>query len=304
MGPRRGGDLQGIHDGGGGVSTYSDLESSVHGGRPVELFRFVHGSTVWTYSSGPEVEHGGETYAHFPIGRDEMQQVKELSKSPLEVLIPRTSELSLLYLAGQPEHVVALTVFRMHVGASDSPIVYWKGRVVSVDWPDPATAKLSCESVFTSMKRPGLRARYQRMCRHALYSEQCGVNKAAYAVAGTVTAIDSARTVVTIHEASGYANGYFNGGFLALADGTMRYIAAHSGSSITLGNPAPILADYVGATGYGKNYGRVYGGSDLVLYPGCGRNRSTCQNKFGNILNFGGWPWIPLRNPFDGRSLV
>lgn len=286
------------------MSTYSDLESSVHGGRPVELFRFVHGSQVWTYSSGPEIEHGGETYAAIPIGRDDMQQTKELHKSPLEVLIPRTSELSLLYLAGNPEHVITVTVFRLHVGASDAPIVYWKGRIVSCDWPDPATASLKCESVFTSLKRPGLRARYQRMCRHALYSEQCGVDKAAYAVAGTVSAINAARTVVTIPEADAYDDGYFLGGFLALADGTMRTISAHVGSSLTLASPAPILAGYVGATGYGKSYGNFYGGSDLVIYPGCGRNRETCQNKFGNILNFGGWPWIPSRNPFDGRSLV
>lgn len=285
------------------MSTYSALESSAHGGRPVELFRFVHGSQVWTYSSGPEIVYNGETYVAFPIGRDDMQQTKELHKSPLEVLIPRTSELSLLYLAGNPEHVITLTVFRLHIGASDGPIVYWKGRVVSVDWPDPATAKLVCESVFTSLKRPGLRARYQRMCRHALYSSQCGVDKADYAVAGTVSAINAARTVVTIPEAAGYADGYFLGGFLALADGTMRFISAHSGPSITLASPAPALAQYVGTTGYGQGYGVGYGAA-LTIYPGCARNRETCKNRFNNILNFGGWPWIPSRNPFDGRSLV
>jgi len=285
------------------MSTYSDLESSTHGGRPIELFRFVHGGQVWTYSSGPEIVYNGETYAAFPIGRDDMQQTKELHKSPLGVLIPRTSELSLLYLGGNPEHVITLTVFRLHIGASDGPVVYWKGRIVSCDWPDPATASLQCESVFTSLKRPGLRARYQRMCRHALYSEQCGVNKTAYAVAGTVSAINASRTVVTIPEAAGYADGYFMGGFLALEDGTMRFISSHAGSSITLGNPAPVLADFVGLTGYGRGYGVGYGAA-LTIYPGCARNRGTCSAKFSNILNFGGWPWMPLRNPFDGRSLV
>jgi uncharacterized phage protein (TIGR02218 family) len=286
------------------MSTYSGLEASAHGGRPVELFRFVHGSQVWTYSTGPEVEYGGETYAAFAVGRDDMGQAKELHKSALQVLLPRTCELSLLYLAGSPESVVTLTVYRQHIGASDGPIVYWKGRVVSVEWPDQVTASLTCESVFTSLKRPGLRARYQRMCRHALYSEQCGVDKADYAVPGTVSAVDSTHTAVTIPEAAGYDDGYFLGGFLALADGTMRFISAHSGSSITLANPAPVLADLVGLGGYGEDYGQYYGGIGLVIYPGCGRDRTTCNDRFANVLNFGGWPWIPKRNPFDGRSLV
>lgn len=285
------------------MSTYSNLETSAHGGRPVELFRFVLGGQVWTYSSGPEIAYNGETYAAFPVGRDDIQQTKELGKSPLEVLLPRTCELSLLYLAGQPEHVVTLTVFRTHVGAA-GVVVYWKGRVVSVDWPDPATAKLVCESVFTSLKRPGLRARYQRMCRHALYSPQCGVDKAIYAVAGVATAINAAGTVVTVPEAAGYANGYFLGGLLETSDGAARFISAHSGGSISIASPSQSMLTQVSLSGYGRGYGDYYGGVPVTIYPGCGRNRDTCQSRFGNILNFGGWPWIPKRNPFDGRSLL
>jgi len=269
------------------MSTYSELEVSVHGGRPVELFRFVHGPTVWTYSSGPEIDYNGETYVAFPIGRDDMQQTKELHKSPLEVLIPRTSELSLLYLAGNPEHIITLTVFRVHVGASDGPVVYWKGRIVSADWPDNVTASLKCESVFTSLKRPGLRARYQRPCRRALYETGCNVDKAAYAVAGTVSAINAAKTVLTVAAADALADGWYSGGMVETPTGGFLFVTSHSGSSLTLANPCSLAV------------------SDAVtIYPGCARNRETCKNKFNNILNFGGWPWIPSRNPFDGRSLV
>ena len=269
------------------MSTYSDLESSAHGGRPVELFRFVHGGQVWTCSSGPEVDYNGETYAAFPIGRSDMQQTKELHKSPLEVLIPRTSELSLLYLARNPEHIITLTVFRLHVGASDAPVVYWKGRIVSVDWPDPATASLKCESMFTSLKRPGLRARYQRMCRHALYSDQCGVSKAAYAVPGAISAINAARTVLTVTAAAALEDGWFSGGMVETPTGGFLFVPRHAGAQLTLASPCTLAV------------------SDAVtLYPGCARGRQACKNKFNNILNFGGWPWIPSRNPFDGRSLV
>lgn len=269
------------------MSTYSDFEESTHDGRPVELFRFAHGTTVWTYSSGPEMDHGGETYLAFPIGREGMAQTKELHKSSLEVVLPRTCEISLLFLAGNPEAVVTLTVFRAHVGASDGPIVYWKGRVVSVEWPDPATAKLSCESVFTSLKRPGLRARYQRMCRHALYSTQCGVDKAAYAVTGTVVDVTNSGRNIEVAEAAAQDDGWFTGGMVQTPSGGYLFIVGHSGETVSLANPCILEQD-----------------DEVVLYPGCARSREACSEKFDNILNFGGWPWIPLRNPFDGRSIV
>lgn len=268
------------------MTTYSELESSIHGGRPVDLFRFVYGSQVWTCSSGPEIEYNGETYAMFAVGRDEIGQTQELHKSGLNVVLPRTCELSMLYLVGNPEAVVTLTVYRLHVGASDGPIVYWKGRVVSVEWSG-AEARLTCESVFTSLKRPGLRARYQRMCRHALYSDQCGVSKAAYAIAGAVSAINAARTVLTVTAAAALEDGWFSGGMVETPSGGFLFVTRHAGSSLTLANPCALAV------------------SDAVtLYPGCARGRQACNNKFNNILNFGGWPWIPSRNPFDGRTLV
>jgi hypothetical protein len=36
----------------------------------------------------------------------------------------------------------------------------------------------------------------------------------------------------------------------------------------------------------------------VSYYPGCDRTRLTCSLKFGNIANFGGFPWVPQKNPF------
>ena len=48
-------------------------------------------------------------------------------------------------------------------------------------------------------------------------------------------------------------------------------------------------------------------GSERDLHqiaPGCDLRRDTCKAKFGNLLNFGGFPDIPGRNPFGGTSIV
>lgn len=269
------------------MTTYSELESSIHGGRPVELFRFVHGADIWTYSNGPEITYNGETYISFPIGRDgELEQTNELHKSPFGVLIPRTSPISMLYLTGYPEHIMSLTIFRQHHGATGT-VVYWKGRVTSADRPDDVTCRLTCEPIFTRLKQPGLRARYSRQCRHSLYRPECGVDKDDFAVAGTVAAISANKKALTVNAADALADGWFQGGMLATPTGGFLFIASHAGATITLQNPCGLAV-----------------GSAVTLYPGCNLSRETCKNKFDNILNFGGQPWIPLRNLFDGRSVV
>jgi hypothetical protein len=60
----------------------------------------------------------------------------------------------------------------------------------------------------------------------------------------------------------------------------------------------------VAGNGYGKNYGGYYGGVPLTLYPGCDHLKATCLAKFDNLPNYGGFPYIPARNPLDGRSIV
>jgi hypothetical protein len=42
----------------------------------------------------------------------------------------------------------------------------------------------------------------------------------------------------------------------------------------------------------------------VEIAPGCDLRRDTCKAKFGNLLNFGGFPDIPGRNPFGGTSIM
>ena len=54
------------------------------------------------------------------------------------------------------------------------------------------------------------------------------------------------------------------------------------GSGLTLIYPAPLTP-----------------GETVSLYPGCDHTLQTCHGRFNNAENFGGFPWIPRRNPFN-----
>jgi hypothetical protein len=43
---------------------------------------------------------------------------------------------------------------------------------------------------------------------------------------------------------------------------------------------------------------------DAEIAPGCDLRRDTCAGRFNNLLNFGGFPDIPGRNPFGGTGII
>ncbi len=257
-------------------------------------------SKVWTYTSGDTaITFMGETYEPIPLGRSEVEIKQELSRANLEIRLDLDNVMGKRWLHDLVETPIGLTIFEM--GEDGEVGVVWKGRLLGVK-PTMSEIVLNFESVFTSLRRPGLRARYQRSCRHMLYSRGCGISKDAWAVNGVPTNVNG--NVVTVPEAANYPAGYFTTGMLEGPDGTLRFIVAHSESQLTLIRPFVSLAKALTLDGYGLSYGQYYGGVGVRLFPGCDRTRNTCLNRFNNLNNYGGFDWIPLRNPFDGSSII
>ncbi|HSH42876.1 MAG TPA: phage BR0599 family protein [Arenicellales bacterium] len=267
--------------------------------RPAELYRFTQGEQVWTYTSADAaIEHNGETYEPAALGRSALEQTAEINRANISITLPRTNPVAALFLADSPEAITALTVLRQE---QDSTLTLWKGRAASAQ-ASASEVSIEFESIFTSLRRPGLRARYQRACRHTLYGRGCNVDKTAFAVPGRLA--DLSEATATVPVAAEYDDGTFYGGMLETDSGVLRFILAHEGEQLTLARPIAELAEAFAASGYGRSYGMYYGGVAVTLYPGCDRSRATCDTRFDNIENFGGFPWIPGRNPFDGNSIV
>lgn len=267
--------------------TYATVEASAHSGNPVLLFSFTTGSTTWRRTNaGANVTYGGNTYTASPLTTTDFTVTGEMRKDALKITFPRDDSFVTQFLGYGPDLVTTVTVYRGHV-SDGSFITYWKGRVISSRAQD-SSVTLECENVFSSLRRTGLRARYQRTCRHALYSTACGVDKTSFDVSGTATA--AAGLSVTVTEASSQADGWWVGGMLASADGTLRLITAHTGTSLTLSRPILSLQSYITA----------HGSASVTLYPGCDHTMGAngCA-KFSNVTNFGGFPWIPTKNPFN-----
>lgn len=257
-----------------------------------ELYRFSEqgSATIWAYTSGNEqLDYNGDTYIPAKISRTEVESKNELSRANIEIQVPLTNEAGLRWLRDNGELLVGLTVFERDRSGTHN--VVWKGRLTGVV-PGMTAITMRFESIFTSMRRPGLRARYQRSCRHALYGRGCNLDPEDFATVGECT--DVTADVVTVTEAASQPDGYYLGGMLRSPDGVLSYIIGHTGTAITLQRVSASLLDAV-AGGYPFS---------VTLYPGCSHDRATCAAKFDNLLNYGGFDYIPQINPMGGSSIV
>lgn len=314
--------------------SYWAIEESAKEGNPIELYHFQAQGVSWRYTSADKhiymAGHGQDesppsenyydiyfdenVYVSVPITRNDIDQTNDISKSDLEVTVARNNPLAGLFILNAPETVTSLTIYRGHklVGSADvspefspeySPgdefvpdrfestdfITVWKGRVVTVSFAGDE-AKFNCESVFTSLKRYGLLAKYQYICRHPLYSAgRCNVSKESYLHTGEIGEIDG--LLLAIHGVDGQPNGWYVGGYIQIGQFVHRHIVGHEGNVVKINKP--LSPD-------------IEVGMSANIYAGCDHSLATCRDKFDNLLNFGGFPFIPLINPFSdlGNALV
>lgn len=266
--------------------TYAAVETSIQSGRPVELYEFLYGATAYRYTSADgDVVYGGNTYSAVPIARGAVEATHEVARLALEITCTRELPVLEPFAVSPPEEVVLITLRRLHAGDGEA-IIMWMGRVLNVTLNN-AAAEIHCESVYTSLKRVGLRRLYQKSCPHVVYGTGCGLARATYKATKTVSTVVG--TTITVGSI-GAVDGYYAGGYLEWSSGGVshrRSIHSQTGGAVVIGFPIPGMA-----------------ASDSVdLYPGCDHTLSTCNGKFSNSDNYGGMPFFPSKNPFAGVAI-
>ena len=281
--------------------TFPAYEGSREDGDPIQLFLFRWGAggegERYAYTDHTEeltVDHGGSvgevTYEPVPIERSNIESNGTLDKTALRINTDIGTGLAELFRVYPPPGVVNLVIRQGHVSDEDSEfVVTWVGRVVAAKRQGSELA-LSGEPISTSMRRPGLRATYGYGCRHVLYGPHCQADKPSKTVSATVAAIVGA----TIELAPGWEGAFDPGKFLRgviewpSEGGTTdsRMITRVSGDTLSLSGIPNGLS--------------VSDSVDVVL--GCNHKAyaeqgGDCLPLHDNILNYGGFPTIPTKNP-------
>lgn len=269
--------------------TFDLIERSQESGVPVELYEFKYGpnsSNYYLYTNADSnVSNGGRTYTAIPIKRERYSSSGAMDKSALKIRMPVETDISDIFREYPPTQPVTLVIKQGHFSDTDEQfLAVWSGRVLSVA-KEGRENVLTCESTIISLKRPGLRRNFQYACPYVLYSSACGSNKDAKTIDTSVASIDGGKIVLATGWHGPYAPRHFSGGMLEWTTSNGKEVRTilkvdESTNSITVIGPFRDL-------GVGDPVKAILGCNHLV--EGC--------NVHGNILNYGGQPWIPLKNP-------
>ena len=264
--------------------TYATTEVTAQGGNPYFLYTFTKGLTINRFTShDQDVTYGGNTYTASAIRHQGVNTTGQIERVTIDVLFPKSDTFAQTYFSPDYSDVITLTILRGHHTDADTQVM-WKGRVISYEAMYDEI-KITCESIQTTMRRAGLRGKFQRTCRHSLYSDQCGVDLGTESITATVDAISGLSVTLSFASSDETADGYFRGGIL-IKGTEYGYITSDVGNVVTLQYAVPGLAV----------------SDSISVAPGCDLSQATCVSKFNNIVNFGGFPYIPDGNPFGGNG--
>jgi uncharacterized phage protein (TIGR02218 family) len=270
---------------------FETYENSVEGSRPVELYIFTYQSQVYRYTSDSEdIEVLGAEYTNMPgLARGPIEDTGSVSKSSLNITAPIDFPPSLLFEVYPPSGVVTLEIRRVQRSDLTDPKTFWLGRVLNATWSTGAS-QLMCESLFTRLKQPGLRRIYSKNCPHLLYGEECRADPDAFVELVVLDGVATDGFSISAPAIDAQPDGYFDGGMMKWDNSgeiISRGITTHIGDSVTLTHPI------VGLTA----------GQTIQMFPGCDRTKPVCVAKFNNVVNYGGFPYIPQKNPFGQNSV-
>ncbi len=267
--------------------TFDADESSVESSRPVELYKFAQGNDDFLYTSAEDdITIGLDVYRAIPIRRTAPVQGAEDRDRDIQVVVPATDSFVQQYILVVPGQRATLTIqrFQRPTGTSELVLIF-KGIVQSV-----AFNKLGREAIISVLpiesatSRPIPRFTYMGLCNHVLYDARCKVVETNFDFFGTASAFDSATNVLTVPGLNAESDGFYDGGFVLFSSiNDFRLILSHTGNDITLLLPFP----------------ETVVGENVTVFAGCDHTLATCKTKFDNVLNYGGFQFVPTANPFE-----
>lgn len=278
------------------MADYPAFEEGVATGQPNELYEFVVGTQTFRYTSGEDIVLVGATeYEPNPIRRSKIEDGPDKRNIDFSVTLPTSDPLSQLFLGILPGVRVPLNVKRYHRGdtggGGPEVITIFDGFVLSANFSKKGKeCKLTARHALANLGRIIPSRTYASTCSHILYdSSTCKADDTAPANRiNADTVISQVGNVMTVSSivSGGFADGQFNSGFVeAVGSNDFRLILDQVGDALTLLQPFTTTP------------------AQVNIFRGCAHTIAACKTDHDNVINFGGFAFVPTRNPYQSGVL-
>ncbi len=271
---------------------YGNLLSHVAGitHSVVELYKIsTVGMSTFTWTDANRgISFAGETYYPWPIKRSKISFSSDFRTDQTEITVAKNWGLERAvtsdFLAGA---FCQIHRVRMNSPSSDYTILF-DGEIGNVQNQEMELTLRAHTLDFLNVEVP--KREYQVMCNWKLYDQFCTMDAFGW-MAGSCFLSSSpdgknlyAGAFLGTSQVT-FGSNYWNQGYIRVTSGAnaelKREVSSHVGQSITVIPPFPF---------------DVNAQDTFQIYPGCAHDTGDCENKFRNLLNYGGYPFIPKQD--------
>lgn len=289
------------------------------GGRPVVLIDL-------SYEIGADIYYAGATSAERELSRQGYAGVYEpipidlgsfsvgiVGSETLTMRLPRDSNIGRLVWPDIPQAPMSIAV---SLGDLADDISEWPlplrrlfiGGVSGVSVNAEGELELTLTPAITSAADGELMRTFGHNCGHVLFGPKCGLSREAHTHTATVSIVERS-SLDSLSWGSGNRVSFelpdarpreaFIGGTISWThEGQPRSVPIYDAA---IDEIAPGVYQYVLTLPSAPD--GLAPGVEVKVTQGCPRSLGGCRDIYQNVLNFGGFPWVPYKNPI-GKLMI
>lgn len=248
-------------------------------GEYAEIYSFDDGETISRYTTYQiPIQYAGFQYKPAHIKRGNINRNTTFESVTCQITAPLEEKL-VKYIANYPVVPTNVTVIRGLVSAFDSQnFVVFTGVIKKVQI-EGIYAIAECVSMGSILDAIWPRDIHSSFCQNTLFDDNCGLSSSDYMLNFTVQSMTAKGGLIST-DIGNQGHNFTGGSVVYLKD--FRWITL--GENNTFHLHVPFDAS-------------VKPGVVLSAYYGCSKSAIDCKNKFNNMENFDGCPYIPSDNP-------
>lgn len=266
------------------MTTFAQDETSQSDSQPREIYEITHGVTTYRIASGErDVVYNGNVFAAAVSTREALPVAAASDNASFQVIVSATHPLVARYLKmNSPPRQILVTASRLQLTSGQMQQL-WVGYITSMSISGHVAKFLVPSRTGQALSRSLPTVVADQICQHVHYDGGCRASRVANTYAAHPTFIDG-RVVNVAFDVSYPAGDEWaaRGELVHIASGERMTISDQVGLQITLQAVLPEL--------------RL--GDSIQIVAGCQHNIPDCRDRFNNMVNYGGLPAMPTRNPF------